>query len=145
MKKKLDINNRRILRAILNKPWRQHPTKKRLYGHRPNITKTIRVRRTRHTGFCRRKRDELISDILLWTPLHGIAKAGRPARTYIQQLCTDTGWSLEDLSKRWTIERSGGSGTGMSMLMVRHDDDDDESIMIVFDWYNQPTNQPTNR
>ena len=41
--------------------------------------------------------NELISDVLLWTPSHGRAKAGRPARTYIQQLCADTGCSLEDL------------------------------------------------
>ena len=27
-----------------------------------------------------------ISDVLLWTPTYGWAKAGRPARTYIQQL-----------------------------------------------------------
>ena len=31
-----------------------------------------------------RSRDELISDIFLWTSSHGRAKAGRPARTYIQ-------------------------------------------------------------
>ena len=42
-------------------------------------------------------RDELISDVLLWTPTYGRAKAGRPARTYIQQLCKDTGCSPEDL------------------------------------------------
>ena len=36
-------------------------------------------------------------DVLLWTPTHSRAKAGRPARTYIQQLCEDTGCSLEDL------------------------------------------------
>ena len=42
-------------------------------------------------------RDELISDVLLWTPTYGRAKAGRPARTYIQQLCEDTGCNLEDL------------------------------------------------
>ena len=48
-------------------------------------------------GHCWRSRDELISDILLWTPSHGRAKAVRPARTYIQQLCTDTGCCLEDL------------------------------------------------
>ena len=36
-------------------------------------------------------RDELIRDVLLWIPTHGRAKAGRPARTYIQQLCEDTG------------------------------------------------------
>ena len=39
----------------------------------------------------------LISNLLLWTPSHSRAKAGRPARTYIQQLCADTACSLEDL------------------------------------------------
>ena len=42
-------------------------------------------------------RDELISDVLLWTPTYGQAKVGRPARTYIQQLCEDTGRRPEDL------------------------------------------------
>ena len=42
-------------------------------------------------------RDELIRDVLLWTPIHGRAKAGRPAWTYIQQLCEDTGCCPEDL------------------------------------------------
>ena len=32
-----------------------------------------------------------------WTPTYGRAKAGQPARTYIQQLCEDTGCSPEDL------------------------------------------------
>ena len=41
--------------------------------------------------------DELISDILLWTPSHGRAKAGQPAMTYIQQLCANTGCNPEDL------------------------------------------------
>ncbi len=35
----------------------------------------------------------------LWTPTHGRAKAGRPARTYIQQLCEDTGCCPEDLPR----------------------------------------------
>ena len=38
-----------------------------------------------------------VCDVLLWTPTYGQAKAGRPARTYIQQLCEDTGCSPEDL------------------------------------------------
>ena len=54
------------------------------------------VRQTRHAGHCWRSRDELISDVLLWTPTYGRAKAGRPARTYIQQLCEDTGGCPED-------------------------------------------------
>ena len=59
--------------------------------------KTIQIRRTRHAGHCWRSKDELISDVLLWTPVYGRAKAGRPARTYIRQLCEDTGCSPEDL------------------------------------------------
>ena len=57
----------------------------------------MQVRRTRHAGHCWRSRDELISDVLLWTPTYGRAKAGRPARTYIQQLYEDTRCSTEDL------------------------------------------------
>ena len=88
MEKKLDVNYTRMLRTISNKSWRHDL---------PPITKTIQVKRTRHAGHCWRSRDELISDILLWTPSHGRAKEGRPARTYIQQLCVDTGCSLEYL------------------------------------------------
>ena len=95
MEKKLDGNYTRMPRAIL-RSWRQYPTKQQLYGHLPPITKTIQVRRTRHAGHCWRSRDELISDILLWTTSHGRAKTGRPARTYIQQICVDAGCSLED-------------------------------------------------
>ena len=35
--------------------------------------------------------------VYLWTTAYGQAKAGRPARTYIEQLCEDTGCSPEDL------------------------------------------------
>ena len=87
MEKKYDSNYTRMLRAILNKSWRQHL---------PPITKTVQVGRIRHAGHCLRSRDELISDVLLWTPSHGRAKAGRPARTYIQQLWADTGCSLPE-------------------------------------------------
>ena len=86
-----------MLREILNESWRQHPTKPQLYGHRHPITKTIQVRRIRHAGHYWRSRDELISDVLQWTPSYGRTKAGRPARTYILQLCEDTGYSPEDL------------------------------------------------
>ena len=97
LEKKLDGNYTRMLRAILNKSWQQHPTRHQLYGHLPPITKTIQVRWTRHVGHCWRSKDELISDVLLWTPTYGQAKAGRPAPTYIQQLCEDTGCNPEDL------------------------------------------------
>ena len=64
LEKKLDGNYTRMLRAILNKSWRQHPTRHQLYGHLPPITKTIQVRRTRHAGHCWRSRYVLIRDVL---------------------------------------------------------------------------------
>ena len=97
MEKRLDGNYTRMLRAELNKSWRQHPIKQQLNSQLPPITKTIQVRRTRRVKQCRRSGDELISDILLWTPSHGRAKVGRPVRTYIRHLCADTRCGLEAL------------------------------------------------
>ena len=94
MEKKLDGNYTRMLQAILK---RQHPTKQQLYGHLPPIMKTIQIRQSKCAGHCWRSRDKLISDVLLWTPSHGCAKAGRPTQTYIQQLCANTGCSPKDL------------------------------------------------
>ena len=79
--KKLDSNYARMLRAIMNKSCKQHPTKQQLYDHQPPITKTIQVRRTRYAGHSWRSKYELISDILLWALSHGRAKAWRSART----------------------------------------------------------------
>ena len=56
LEKKLDDNYIRMLRAILNKSWRQHPKK------HPQVI------RSRHAGHCWRSRDTLIRDVLLWTP-----------------------------------------------------------------------------
>ena len=127
LEKKLDGNYTRMLRAILNKSWRQHPTKHQLYGHLPPITKTIQARRTRHAGHWWRSRDELISDLLLWTPAYGRAKAGRPARTYIHTYSSYVrirDVALKTCQRRWTIRKSGERGSGISVLAARHDDDD---------------------
>ena len=96
-KKKLDGNYTRMLRVVLNKSRRQRLTKEQQYGHQPPIMKTIQIRWTKHAGHSWRSKDKLISDVLLWTPSHGRAKIGRSARTYLQQLCAETGCSLEDL------------------------------------------------
>ena len=126
-----DGNYTRMLRAILNKSWWQHPTRHQLHGHLPPIMKTIQVRRTRHAGHCWRSKDELISDVLLWTPAYGQAKAGRPARTYNQQLCEDTGCSLEDLPEamndweKWRerVRDIRASGTTWWWWWYKHDKD----------------------
>ena len=69
-----------------------------LYNNSSSVI-CLHIRRTRHAGHCWRSRDELISDVLLWTLTYGRAKAGRLARTYIQQLCENTGCGSEDLSE----------------------------------------------
>ena len=48
-------------------------------------------------GHCWRSRDELTSDVLLWTPSHACAKTGWQSQTYIQQLCEDMGCSPREL------------------------------------------------
>ena len=112
------------------------PHKTPLYGHLPPIMKTIQVRRTRHAGHCWRSRDELISDVLLWTPTHGRAKAGRPARTYIQQLCEDTGCCPEDLPRamndreEWRETVKGCLCYQHNMMMMICDDDDDDDKIV---------------
>ena len=57
------------------------------------------------------------------TPHMDEQRVGRPARTYIQQLCTDRGCSMETYWEWWTIGMSSGSGLGKSMLATGHDDD----------------------
>ena len=128
LEKKLVGNYTRMLRAILNRSWQQHPRRRQLYGHQPPITKTIQARRTRHAGHCWRSKDEIVSDVLLWTPAYGQSKAGRPARTIIQQLCDDTGCNPKTCRRRWMIGRRGERDSGISVLAARHDDDDDISL-----------------
>ena len=99
-----------MLRALLNKSWKRHPTKQQLYSHPPPTSKIIQIRGTKHVGQFWRSKDELIRNDLLWTPSHGCASIERAARTYLQQIYTDTGCSHEDLpeaidDRDWWWER----------------------------------------
>ena len=57
-------------------------------SHLPNHPR----RKGRYARHSWRTKDELISDVLLWTPTHG-----QLTKTYIHQRCVDTGWSRDDL------------------------------------------------
>ena len=81
-------NFEQVLEAMSHKA----PTVRPPASHHENYQ-----RQTRHAEHCWRSRDELISDVLQWTPTYGRAKAGQPARIYIQQLCEDKGCGPEDL------------------------------------------------
>ena len=97
MKRKLVSNCTKMLQAVLNKSWRQNPTKQRLYGHLSPISRTLQIRWVRHAGHCWRSKGKLISNVPLWTSSYRWARVGQPVRTYLQQLSTDTRCSVEDL------------------------------------------------
>ena len=105
--------------------WRRHPTKQQMYGHQRPITKTIQIRGARHTGFCWRNKDELISE-----PLHMDEKKLDDQLENINKiLMTNTGCTLEDL--RWTMKTNVERGSGKSMLSERHDDDDSSFVFTL--------------
>ena len=81
-----------------------------------------------------KRKDELVSYVLLWTLSHGRDSSSRPAKTYLQQLCADTGWCLQDLPgaiddrDRWRERESM-----ISVLVVQLDGDDDDDVKVKID------------
>ena len=127
MEKKLGGNYTKMLRAILNKSWRQHPTKQQLYGLLPSIMKTMP------------KLDEPdMQDTAgevgtnSWvTYSHGPLHMDEQRQddqlepTYnISMLIQNV--ALKTCRNQWTIEKGGEKGSGISVLMMRQDNDDDD-------------------
>ena len=133
MEKRLDGNYTRMLWAILNKYQRQHPTKQQLYGHLPPISKTIKVRRTRHAGHCWRSKDELMSDVFLGSLHMGVQRQDDLLEPTYNSSVLIRDVALMNCRKQWTIEKGGEKGSGISVLMVWPDDDDDDE----YDWPDQ--------
>ena len=95
LQKKLDGNYTRMLHAVLNKSWRQHPTKQQLYGHLlPISSKICRIcwALLKKQGGTQRQYSPM--DFYTWINQCWLAN-----KNYIHQLCMDTGCSLEDLPK----------------------------------------------
>ena len=111
-----------MLQVILNKSWKQYLIKQQLYGHRPPITNIVQIKQSKHAGCSWRSKNELISDVFQWTSSHGHASVRWPARTYLQQLCVDTGCSEENLPGAMDDERE----LGKSVQVAWHDDCDDD-------------------
>ena len=130
--KKLDGNYTRMLWAILNKSWLQHPTSHQLYGHLPPITKTIQVRRTRHAGHCWRSRDELISYILSGPPHMAVQKQDDQHKHTFSNYVRIRDVVQKTCRRRWTIGRIGERRSGISVLSARHDDDDEYKWDPIF-------------
>ena len=115
--KKLNCNYTRMLRAILNKSWRQHPTRHQLYGHLSLITKTIQVRQTRHPGHCWSSKDD-------GSPHMAKQKQDDQIEHAFSSYVRIRDVALKTSQRRWMIGRSGERGYGISVLATRHDDDD---------------------
>ena len=87
----LDDNYTRMLRAILNNSWRQHPAKQQLYGLLPPIMKTTQVRRSR---------DQPISNILLFMDEQRQGNLLEPTYNSVLRQAV----ALKTYRERWTID-----------------------------------------
>ena len=121
MEKKLDDNCARMLRAILNKYWKQHPTKQQLYGHLTPMTITIQVRR----NMLDPAGDVEMNSLVTYScgPLHMDEQRQdvQLGPTYNSSVPIQD-VALKTYRKRWTTERSGGREPERSVLMAWHDD-----------------------
>ena len=97
MNDRLDGTYTKMLRGVLGVSWRDHMTNKELYGSLEKVSNSLRVRRLRFIGHSWRRKDELISKVLLWEPNHGHRKKGRPLTTFTDQLRNDTGLTNQEL------------------------------------------------
>ena len=99
LEKKVDGNCSKMLRIVLNKSWKQHPTKQQLAtptSHLKNHPNTV----NKHVGHNLRSKDEL----------------GWPAKTYIYWLSADIGYHLEDLP--WTTVKKIWAVSTLWLMMM---------------------------
>ena len=87
----LDGNYTRMLTSNLKQVLAQHPRRQPTVRPPASLSrKLFKLDEQDTQDTAGEARTKLVRDVLIWTPTHGQAKAGRPARTYIQQLCEDT-------------------------------------------------------
>ena len=56
-------------------------------------------KRERYARYCWKTKNELKSNVIIWTTTHDHTNVGKPAKTYIHQFSADTGCHLEDLPR----------------------------------------------
>ena len=127
-RKTFDSNYTRMLRAILNKSWRQHSTqqsssspatyhtsRKLSQLDEPNMRDTAGEVGTKvtYSGGTLHMDEHRQDD-----QLEPIYNSSVPKRDVTLRTCR----------KRYTIVKGGGRGSGISVLMARYDDDDDNFI-----------------
>ena len=95
--KALDGCYTRMLRAALDISWKSHIRNREFYGDLPKITAKISNRRLQFAGHCKRRKGSVVSNLITWQPTHGKRAAGRPTKTYVDQLQADTGYTTGEI------------------------------------------------
>ena len=136
LKKKLDGIYTRMLRAILNKSWRQHPTRHQLYGHLPPSRKLYKLDEPDMQDTAGEARTNS-SVMYSYGPPH-MAKQNQDDQfehTYSSYVRIQD-VALKTCKKRWMMGRSGERGSGISVLAARHDDDNITPACLTKIWKN---------
>ena len=121
LKKKLDGNYTRMLRAILNKSWWQHPTRHQLYGQSWKLYKLDKPDMQDTAGEARTNSSVMYS---YGSPHMAKLKQDDQLEHTYSSYVRIQDVALKTCQKRWMIGRSGERGSGISVLAARHDDDD---------------------
>ena len=94
IEKKLGQNYTRMLHAVFNKYWKQHPIKQQLYCHLPLISQTIQIKQMICWALLEKQgwthQWHSLMDSCSWTC------QCCPTSKNLHQLCTDTKCSRED-------------------------------------------------
>ena len=81
----------KILRMALDISLKERQTNAVVYGRLIRASDKIAQRRMRLAGHLARHEEILAHQLLLWEPLHGHRRRGRPHLTYVDVLKSDTG------------------------------------------------------
>ena len=65
-----------MLRAVLGFTWKDRITNDGLYGELSKITAVLKPRRLRSIGHIRRRKEELVCQLLKWEPKQRTRKIG---------------------------------------------------------------------
>ena len=124
LQKKLDGNYSRMLRAILNKSWRQHP---KSTNYIATCLPSRKLSKQDEPGMQDSTGEAGTSSSVMYSyrPPHIAEQKQEDQHEHTYSSSMRIGdIALKTCQRRWTIGRSGERGSRISVLAARHDDDD---------------------
>ena len=76
-----------------------------MYGSLPRLSNKLRSRGLKMAGHCIRHPELLASYLVLWEPLHGRAKQGRPRRIYVFMLMKEVRTNSKEELRTLMLDR----------------------------------------